>query len=166
MAEPNAHTLLPGAWLLISWQIFDEKGPAFSEPFGPHPKGLLQYTAEGWMSAAIGRADRPALPAGISPRRMSPALLADAWLSYFHYAGRWRIEGDCVIHSVTQSLNPNMVGTEQVRHMHFDRAKLTLTGFENVGQQNRRHVLRWQRAERLKETRPETRPAARSGSNS
>lgn len=147
MTELNAHARLPGAWLLISWQIFDEKGAAISEPFGPHPNGLLQYTADGWMSAAIGRADRLALPAGISPKRMSPEILADAWLSYFHYAGRWRIEADCVIHSVTQSLNPNMAGTEQVRHMLFNEATLTLTGFENVGQQNRRHVLRWQRAE-------------------
>lgn len=138
---------LLGAWSLISWKIFSSDNPEPSEPFGANPEGLLQYTGDGWMSAAIASTGRSALPAGTSPRRMGPELLADAWRSYFHYAGRWRIEGDNVIHSVTQSLNPNMVGTEQVRHMHFEESTLTLTGIENAGQQTRRHVLRWQRAE-------------------
>jgi hypothetical protein len=147
MGEMDPGTRLVGAWSLISWQIFGDTDLLLSEPYGSRPAGLLQYTADGWMSASISHAERPALPVGISPRRISAELLADAWRSYFHYAGRWRIEADCVIHSVTQSLNPNMVGTEQVRHMHFGPATLTLTGMENVGQNNRRHELLWHRAD-------------------
>ena len=77
---------------------------------------------------------------------MPPELLVNSYRSYFHYAGHWRIEGESVIHCVTLSLNPNMVGTEQVRHMHFSGSELTLTGIENIGRQQRRHVLLWQRA--------------------
>jgi hypothetical protein len=146
MAEVNAAQRLVGAWSLVSWRIFGADDALLSEPFGPHPRGLLQYTADHWMSAAIGFADRPLLPAGTSPRRMPPEILAEAWRNYFHYAGRWRIVDDSVIHSVELSLNPNMVGTEQVRHMQFDGSTLTLTGTENVGEHPRRHLLLWQKA--------------------
>ncbi len=142
----DAAKRLVGAWSLVSWRIHGAEDVLLSEPFGPDPRGLLQYTADHWMSAAIGFAHRPLLPAGTSPRRMPPEVLAEAWRSYFHYAGRWRIEGDTVIHSVELSLNPNMVGTEQVRYMQFEGSTLTLTGIENVGEHPRRHVLLWQRA--------------------
>jgi len=146
VAEAQAASRLPGAWTLLSWKVYGPEGVLLSEPFGSHPVGLLQYTADGWMSAAIGNSNRPLLAAGTSPRRMPPERLADAYLSYFHYAGRWRIEGDAVIHSVTLSLNPNMVGTEQVRQMDFAGDRLTLTGIEPLAQGERRHVLLWQRA--------------------
>jgi hypothetical protein len=146
MPEGDAASRLPGAWSLLSWKIFGPAADAVTEPFGSHPVGLLQYTADGWMSAAIGNRDRASLAAGASPRRMPPEQLAEAYLSYFHYAGHWRIEGDAVIHSVKLSLNPNMVGTEQVRQMDFAGDRLTLTGIEPLAQGERRHVLLWQRA--------------------
>jgi len=132
------------------------------------PKGLLQYTTDGWMSAAVCSAQRPSHPAGISPRRMDPDVLVSSYRSYFHYAGRWRVEGDHVIHSVLLSLNPAIVGSEQVRHMAFTgpvstpvstlaaRQTLTLTGIEALGQQQRRHVLLWQRA-----SNPDLNPASK-----
>jgi hypothetical protein len=148
MADRDAASQLVGAWTLLSWQVFSTHPDTITEPYGSDPVGLLQYTADGWMSAAIGNRERALLTAGASPRRMAPELLADAYRSYFHYAGRWRIEGDCVIHSVELSLNPNMVGTEQVRQMEFAGDRLTLTGIEPVGSMQRRHVLLWQRAGR------------------
>jgi len=144
--EFPAQGRLVGAWALVSWQIFGADDSSFTEPFGADPRGLLQYTADGCMSAVVCRSKRAGLPQGVSPRRMEPELLADCYRSYFHYAGRWHIEGDSVIHSVELGLNPNMVGTRQVRRMHFDGQTLTLTGIESLGLQQRRHVLLWQRA--------------------
>ena len=141
-----AETRLIGAWNLVSWQVLSPEGSTTSEPFGPTPVGLLQYSDDGWMSAAVSFPDRKNHPAGVSPRRMQPGLLADSFRTYFHYAGLWHIDGDCVIHSVRMSLNPNMVGTEQVRRMTFDADMLTLRGIEDVGPQPRQHVLLWQRA--------------------
>ncbi len=149
--ESAAHTRLIGAWTLISWQIIGADNPSFTEPFGADPRGLLQYTDIGCMSAAVCDVERAGLPKGISPRRMEAALLADCYRSYFHYAGRWHVEGDSVIHSVELSLNPNMVGTRQVRHMHFEGDTLTLTGIESYGDEQRRHVLVWPRALRSSE---------------
>jgi hypothetical protein len=142
----SADARLIGAWNLVSWQIFSQNSSSASEPFGPTPVGLLQYSENGWMSAAVSFPDRVNHPAGVSPRRMQPDLLANSYRSYFHYAGLWHIDGDCVIHSVRLSLNPNMIGSEQVRQMTFDAETLTLQGQEAVGPQQRRHVLLWQRA--------------------
>ncbi len=144
--QSPAQDCLMGAWALISWQIFSAEEALFTEPFGAEPHGLLQYTADGCMSAVVCRSKRAELPPGVSPRRMEAELLANCYRSYFHYAGRWHIEGDSVIHSVELGLNPNMVGTRQVRQMHFDGDTLSLTGIESFGAQQRRHVLLWQRA--------------------
>ncbi len=142
--ESSAHSRLVGARNLVSWQIFSAEDGSFTEPFGSDPHGLLQYTADGCMSAVVCRSERTGLAQGISPRRMAPELLAACYRSYFHYAGRWHIEGDSVIHSVEFGLNPNMVGTRQVRQMSFAGNTLTLTGIETLGLQQRRHVLVWQ----------------------
>jgi hypothetical protein len=146
--DSSAAAGLVGAWNLLSWQIFDNEAPSASEPFGPAPVGLLQYNDNGWMSATMSIANRAKHPSGISPRRIEPAVLAQSYLSYVHYAGYWRVEGDQVIHSVRLSLNPNMIGSEQVRRMTFDAGKLTLEGIESFGDKQRRHELLWRRAEK------------------
>jgi hypothetical protein len=138
---------LIGAWQLRSWFIYYEDGREPGAPFGTQPSGLLIYSPDGWMSATVHRSVRESLPADSSPRNLDSALLARAYWSYFHYGGLWRIEGSRVIHSVKHSLNPGMVGTEQVRQMAFEGTTLTLIGIEAIQDESRRHELVWQRAE-------------------
>lgn len=138
---------LLGSWQLVSWEMRRADHEQVSHPYGEKPHGLLMYSADGWMSAAIGRAEREPLPEGVSPRQMDAQLLARAFQSFFHYAGRFRVEGDTVVHAVTQALLPNMVGTEQRRLMRFEGADLVLQGEETLpGGQVRTHRLRWRRA--------------------
>jgi len=72
---------------------------------------------------------------------------ATAFDGYFHYAGTWHVAGQTVVHNVMMALNPNMIGTVQVRHVNLNGDSLTLSadepleGFAGV----RRHVLNWQR---------------------
>lgn len=136
-----------GAWQLQSWQIFYPDGRNPGAPFGTHPSGLLLYSPDGWMSAAVHRSIREPLPANRSPRELDTGSVAKAYWSYFHYAGPWRIEGDKVIHSVRHSLNPAMAGTEQVRQMVLEGPVLTLIGIETIQDGSRRHELVWRRAE-------------------
>ncbi|GAB5415156.1 MAG: hypothetical protein Cons2KO_27590 [Congregibacter sp.] len=135
---------LVGAWHLESWTM-DVDGSPRQYPFGETPTGIIAYTADGWMTAAIHRDGRDLLPAGQAFRRISEDLLAQAYLSYFHYAGRYRIEGDTVFHDVTQSLNPNFVGTQQERQVDLQGDVLRLSGEEPVGGKLRQHVLTWHR---------------------
>lgn len=70
-----------------------------------------------------------------------------AFESYFHYAGRWQIESDEVVHRVTMSLNPDMTDTEQRRLAVFDPAGgLTLSAHEPLKEgASRHHILQWKR---------------------
>jgi hypothetical protein len=138
-------TTLLGTWKLLSWTVSDSNGETISEPFGSFPQGLLVYTEAGWMSAAICRRNRSLFPAGQSLRTVEPGLLAQAYTSYFHYAGPFSVAEESVTHTVAMSHNPNFVGTQQVRQFVFSDDGLTLSGEEAFGEQTRKHQLRWQR---------------------
>lgn len=136
---------LAGTWQLESWTIGYSNRDKLTLPFGEDPQGLLLYTTDGWMSASICRRGRPPFPEGQSPRSIGDDLKAEAYGSYFHYAGRYRVvEGD-VIHSVSQSLNPNFPGTEQLRHAELDGQTLVLSGKDEVSGVTRFHSLVWHR---------------------
>ena len=136
---------LSGTWELESWTIGYSDRDDFTYPYGENPQGLLLYTDDGWMSASICRSDRAKLPADVSFRKLPEATKAEAFSSYFQYAGRYSVlEGD-VIHSVAQSLNPNMPDTEQLRHAELDGQTLVLSGKDQVGDTTRFHSLVWHR---------------------
>lgn len=136
---------LVGTWQLASWSVGYSDREEYTSPFGEDPKGMLMYTEDDWMSASIGRSDRQPLPDDISFRKIPEEKLARAYLSYFHYAGRFRVvEGD-VIHYVTQSLNPNFVGSEQLRHAELDGHTLVLSGRDMADGVARLHSLVWHR---------------------
>lgn len=134
---------LAGSWQLESWTIGYSDRDEFDYPFGENPHGLLIYSEDGWMSASISREDRGRFPDDTSPRSQPDAALAQAYNSYFHYAGRFQVEGGDVIHYVTQSLNPNFPGTQQLRHAERDGHTLVLSGKDQVGEVTRFHSLVW-----------------------
>lgn len=136
---------IEGSWRLRSWETRSSASRPVTAPFGDRPKGLLVYSPDGWMSATVCRGDRLPLPADRSPREVDEHLVAEAYRSYFHYAGTYRVEAGSVIHSVRYSLNPNFVGTEQFRQMRIDGPLLTLTGIDRAGNAERHHELVWQR---------------------
>jgi hypothetical protein len=137
---------LQGTWELESWTIGYSDREGFSYPYGEDPKGLLMYSDDGWMSASIASNERALLPAGVNFRKLPDELKAEAFSSYFHYAGRYRIQDGDVVHYVTQSLNPNFPGTEQLRHAELDGQTLVLSGKDQVGDVTRFHSLVWHRS--------------------
>ena len=136
---------LQGSWQLESWTIGYSDRDDFTYPYGEDPQGLLLYTNDGWMSASIARHERAPLPEDVSFRKIPDELRADAFASYFHYAGRYRVVDGDVIHYVSQSLNPNFPGTEQVRHAELDGQTLVLSGKDQAGEVVRFHSLVWHR---------------------
>ena len=142
---------LLGTWHLVRWEIGYSDGRAPTCPFGTDASGLITYGSDGTMQTCITRAGRPRLSSE-SVRSAPVAERLAAFESYFQYAGPYAIRGEPgaqqVIHSVTHSLNPNFVGTQQVRNMQFsDNGQLTLSASDlRPGTTlQRHHRLVWQR---------------------
>lgn len=136
---------LIGAWSLVEWQILEPSDDRVHYPFGNDAIGLLCYTPDGMMNASIARSTREALPAG-SPRNANQAAQAEAFSTYFNYAGRFEMRGSSVLHHVQLALNPAMVGTVQLREAVLEDQILQLKGVESIGAERQRtHILTWRK---------------------
>jgi hypothetical protein len=137
---------LCGGWRLLRWEVTTDGVPSL--PFGPDAEGLLTYSADGWMQAAIAAAGRTPLSAATA-RVSADHEVAAAARSYFSYAGRWHLEEDAgrpvVVHEVVLALDPGFVGTTQRRVVDLVGGQLTLSADEPVGERTRHHLLAWHR---------------------
>jgi hypothetical protein len=144
---------LLGSWQLVRWEIGYSDARPSSFPFGPDATGLIHYTHDGGMSACIARQGRAPLSGPSVRSAPQPQQLA-AFESYFQYAGRFHVRTapgrTQVVHQVTHSLNPNFVGTQQVRDVGFaDDGTLTLSADDDLPDGSgvvRHHRLIWRRA--------------------
>jgi hypothetical protein len=115
---------LTGAWNLVSLLEVGSEGTI--DP-SPGDIGKLIYSADGHVSAQIVRKD-------LSPfqhdnwRRASDAECATAWKSYFGYFGTYSVDvaRQLITHHVEGASFPNLVGTDQLRHFHFEGSRLIL----------------------------------------
>lgn len=151
MTDSNENNPLLGTWHLVRWDITygDDRKPTL--PFGDKATGMIIYTHDGTMSACIAKGGRPRMSSD-SMRSGPEAERLSAFESFFQYAGPYEIrthEGrQQVVHSVTHSLNPNFVGTQQVRNMDFaPDGDLTLSASDTVPGSDvaRHHRLMWTR---------------------
>ncbi len=158
----QADNPLLGTWHLVRWEIAYGDGRAATLPFGAQAIGLISYTADGTMQACIARGDRQRLSSD-SVRSAPEAECLAAFESYFQYAGPYEIRAvqgaagqQQVVHHVTHSLNPNFVGTQQVRNMTFAAdGSLTLSASDTVPGTDvaRHHRLIWARGKKRGEDR-------------
>jgi hypothetical protein len=148
---PQDDNPLLGTWHLVRWDITYGDGRKPTLPFGDKATGLIVYTHDGTMSGCIARAGRPPLSSE-SMRSAPEAERLSAFETFFQYAGPYAIrthEGrQQVVHTVTHSLNPNFVGTQQIRNMDFAAdGDLTLSASDTVPGTDvaRHHRLVWTR---------------------
>ena len=148
----SADNPLLGSWHLVRWSIAYGDGRPPTLPYGEQATGLIVYSSDGFMSACIAAAGR--VPLSSASVRSAPAAerLA-AFESYFQYAGSYELRrsaaGLLVVHRVSHSLNPNFVGSEQVRMVEFDAdGVLTLSASDTLPNSPvaRHHRLMWKRA--------------------
>jgi hypothetical protein len=145
---------LVGGWRLLRWEIGYGDGRPATLPYGADAVGLIVYAPDGFMSASIARCGRGRLSSDSVRTAPEPERLA-AFESYFHYAGPYKLKRDPalptgmqVVHRVTMALNPNFVGTEQVRDVEFDESgTLTLSASDTLpgSKVARHHRLQWVR---------------------
>lgn len=138
---------LVGTWRLAEWAFLLE-GDRPRHPFGTDATGLLTYTADGHMSATLMRRGRALL--GTRTLAGAPeAARAEAAAGYVAYGGRFRVEGDEVVHTVEVSLLPDWIGQEQRRRLVLAEGRLTLTTPEETTSSGRRghNRLVWTRTD-------------------
>ena len=121
---------LVGSWQLQRWFITYEDG-AVTEPLGPGAVGLLVYTPDGWMSAAMMAAGRSRLSRN-NPRAAPVKEKATAFDTFFGYCCRWRIVGHVVEHHVAEPVpsrgqhdDPGRVAVDHQRHQAVHQHEVT-----------------------------------------
>jgi hypothetical protein len=121
----NNNDRLVGTWKLVSASSAAASGEQSEPPYGMSPVGFLTYTEDGRVTALISYGGRKPLSSGAKP----PALLeeqAEAFKTFLAYAGRYRLSGDTVIHSIEISSIQNYVGKEIVRSVKFQGDQIVL----------------------------------------
>jgi len=143
----DARTPLVGSWDLVAVENRGADG-SVERPFGDRPQGRITYTADGFLSAHVMRADRPPFATG-GLYSGTQAEKAAAYDSYIAYYGSYTVDATArtVTHGLAGSLFPNWSGTGQTRHYALDGDVLTLSTppMERDGKPITVHVV-WRRA--------------------
>lgn len=134
-----------GRWNIVSWlQLYDDGRR--QAPLGENLDGFIRYVEDGDMVCMIANADQPNFSIG-GQWNAAEAEKSRAYSSMLAYAGKWRIEGDSVVHAVEQSLYPNWKGGDQRRHVRLEGDTLYIEAkLEQGTPEARTAQLKWQRA--------------------
>ena len=115
---------LVGTWRLVSATATTESGHVDPAPFGSSPSRLLIYTREGTVSVQVSYGGRSRLSA--DRRAAAAAERAEAFATFFAYAGRYSVTGNRVVHHVEIASVQNWVGTDLTRVIDLEGARMTL----------------------------------------
>jgi hypothetical protein len=113
---------LVGSWKLISVSSKKRDGRTDS-PYGLTPSGVLTYSDDGRMSALISFDGRKPLPFGGGTSEDQ----AEAFRTFLGYAGRYKLDGDKVVHRVEVSSIQSLVDKDLIRTVKFDADRIVLT---------------------------------------
>jgi hypothetical protein len=120
-------TDLVGTWTL---EAFSAKGSDGTEvfPFGDAPKGLITYTAAGYMAAVLMKSGRTKFASGDALGGTSEEI-KEAFEGFEAYAGRYEFdEGASVVtHYAEVARLPNWEDSAQVRYAKMLGATLHLS---------------------------------------
>ncbi len=120
---------LIGAWRLHDFILIDGDGNR-SRPWHPDSDGLLMYTANGFMSAAV-----------------ASIMAEDGERSFVSYHGPFDVYDDRVVHHIEMSSNAALVGQDNVRTPDYDGETLTLTASPSMfGGEGTSANIVWRRA--------------------
>jgi len=104
-----------GAWTLRHWLELKDGEPV-GYPFGEGAEGQATFDASGRMSGLLQKAEW----------KDTDLASPEALVSFFAYAGKWRIEDDRLITRVMFATFPHLIGDDQIRTVAFDGDQLVL----------------------------------------
>jgi hypothetical protein len=120
----NTNDKLVGTWKLVSASSTTSKGEPGEPPFGLNPVGFLTYTEDGRVTVLISNGGRRLLSGAAGT--LAHEEQADAFRTFFAYAGRYTFSGDKVTHHLEISSIQNYVGRDLVRNIKFQGEQITL----------------------------------------
>ena|SRR5947209_6598329 len=149
MAEGLRDQLI-GAWKLVSYVEEPVDGSPSFRPLGGHPKGIIMYTPDGYMSAQLSKPDRPNFASGDWFAGTVEDYKNEA-TSYIAYSGPFHVDEDkkTLTHSMFVSLFPDWTGQTQPRAVKIENDVLHLgsvSPIKSAGKTVMSH-LTWKRAE-------------------
>jgi hypothetical protein len=121
----NGNAKLVGTWKLVSASSSSPSGEQNGSPFDPNPVGILTYTGDGRVSVLISYGGRKQITTGAQTATLIEEQ-AEAFRTFFAYAGRYRLSGDSIVHSIEISSIENYVGKELVRSLKFQGDQIAL----------------------------------------
>jgi hypothetical protein len=119
------HEKLVGMWKLVSASSTASTGERSETPYGHSPAGYLTYTGDGRVTALISYGGRKPLSAGGGGLALQEEQ-AEAFKTFFAYAGRYTLSGDKVTHHIEISSIQNYVGRDLVRSIKFQGDQIIL----------------------------------------
>jgi len=154
-----------GTWEMVSNEDHLIDGSARPFPTtGPHGKGHLMYTADGYMCAELMNPDRPAWKDLGNP---SDAEKASAMDGFSAYCGRYEIDESnrVMYHYPELAWSPNYVGTKQRRPYKFSGDLLTFSD-KTIGEPGvESYVVVWRKSAPLASKSKEHWPVFESTAN-
>jgi Lipocalin-like domain len=138
---------LVGAWRELGRETVSADGRV--TPDIPRTSQIM-YTPDGFMGVVNTPAKRARVGAGSNPMSLdgiATAERAQAAEGVVAYTGRYEVKGDVVQHTIYSALNPNLVGTTQIRHVRLAGDDLTLASPPDAKGNSFR--IRWRRAAKM-----------------
>ena len=116
---PGQKPSLVGTWRLVSVTAKMDNGNVIADAYGPHPEGLLIYTANGRVTGIEAYDGRK--PLSVGDRESAPLEeRAAAFSQFISYAGSYKVSGDKVKHHIEASSLENEVNTNLVNEFRFE----------------------------------------------
>ena len=135
---------LVGAWRELGRDFVNGDGSI--KPDIPRTSQIM-YTPDGFMGVVNTPAKRAAVAETSNPMSLdgiSAAERAAAAEGVVAYTGRYEMKGDVVQHTIYSALNPNLVGTTQLRRVTLQGDDLTLATLPDA--KGNYFRIRWRRA--------------------
>ena len=110
---------LIGTWRLVATRAWDENGDPLPPPYGPAPIGMVTFTAERRMIAALCDG-RPAIPAEETPGGAGER-------EYVSYMGAYSVTDSTLTTRVDGTNQAERLDTDQVRGVRWEGDRIVLS---------------------------------------
>jgi hypothetical protein len=121
-----------GSWELVSFAARDSGTGDIRHPLGNHPRGLILYTDDGFMSAQL------------APQESGDTEIGD----YIAYSGPFHVDeqASTVRHDMRMATMPELLLYPQIRHVSLEPGLLILSASTAEGDRTTHSTLTWRPA--------------------